>query len=103
MGSTGEWEELGEAIAREIIPFLQRGLYGAHLDRIRNLKAPSEKLIYLYLLLAQPQSFTTIRRALSLGEPTVDRSLKRLLEKECVLLDDRYLYTLAPTQSERFI
>jgi len=79
MGSTGEWEELGEAIAREIIPFLQRGLYGAHLDRIRNMKAPSEKLVYLYLLLAQPQSFTTTRQALSLGERTVDRALRRLL------------------------
>ena len=98
MGSGSEWEELVDAIAQQLVQSLHRRLYKDHLDRVRGLKAPSEKLIYLYLLLAQPQSFTTTRRALSLGERTVDRSLKRLLEKECIVLDDRYLYTLAPTQ-----
>ncbi|MFH0849613.1 MAG: hypothetical protein V1924_01590 [Candidatus Bathyarchaeota archaeon] len=96
-------KELVDAIAQQLIPFLQRRLYGAHLDRVRGLRSPSEKLIYLYLLLAQPQSFTTTRRALSLGERTVDRSLRRLLEKECIILDDRYLYTLAPTHNESLI
>ena len=103
MGSGGEWEKLVEAIAQELIPFLQRGLHGAHLNRIRDLRTPSEKLIYLYLLMTQPQSFTTTRRALSLGERTVDRALRRLLEKQCIFLDDRYLYTLAPTQSANLI
>ena len=103
MGSGDEWEELVEALAQQLVQSLQRRLYKTHLDRVRSLKAPSEKLIYLYLLLAQPQSFTTTRRALSLGERTVDRALRRLLEKECIIIDKWYLYTLTPTQSENLI
>ena len=103
MSSGREWEELVETLAQDLVPSLQRRLYGAHLGRIRRLRSSSEKLIYLYLLLAQPQSFITIGRALSLGERTIDRALKRLLELDYMVLDDRYLYTLAPAHGDNLI
>ena len=44
MGSAGEWEELVEAIAQQLIQSLQRRLHGAHLDGVRGLRSPSQHL-----------------------------------------------------------
>jgi predicted DNA-binding transcriptional regulator len=63
------------------------------------LRAPSEKLIYLYLVLAEPQSFTGIRRGLGLAMRTVDRALRRLRASGCVRQDDVYLYWVADVKS----
>ena len=63
------------------------------------LRAPSEKLVYLYLILAQPQSFTGIRRGLGLAMRTVDRALRRLRASGCVRQDDVYLYWVADFRS----
>ena len=96
MGSGSEWEELVQAIAQELKPFLQTTLwirrYENHVDRIRSMSAPSEKLVYLYLLISQPQSFTTIRRTMALNRRTVDQDLLRLMKLDHIHLDDRYLY-----------
>jgi len=92
LGSADDWDDLVEGLARELASVLRRRLYGAHLDRLRGLGAPSEKLVYLYLVLAEPQSFTTVRRGLSLGGRTVDRVLRRLRERGYVTQDVRFLY-----------
>jgi len=92
LDSVDEWEGFVEGLARELVSALRRRLYGAHLDRLRGLGAASEKLVYLYLVLAEPQSFTTIRRGLSLGGRTVDRVLRRLRERGYVTQDVRFLY-----------
>jgi len=63
------------------------------------LRAPSEKLIYLYLILAQPQSFTGIRRGLGLAMRTVDSALRRLRASGCVRQDDVFLYWVADSGS----
>jgi len=42
--------------------------------------------------MAEPQSFTSIRRSLGLAVKTVDRALRRLRASECVMLDDVYQY-----------
>jgi len=46
---------------------------GDHVDRVRSLSRPSEKLIYFFLVKSEPQSFTTIRRSLRLSSRTVVR------------------------------
>ena len=92
MDSVDEWEVFVEGLAGELVSALRRRLYRVHLDRIRGLGAPSEKLVYLYLVLAEPQSFTGIRRSLSLAVKTVDRALRRLKASGCVTQDDVYLY-----------
>jgi hypothetical protein len=90
--SADDWDNFVETVAREIVSALMRRLYDVHLGRIRVLGAPSEKLVYLYLVLAEPQSFTTVRRGLSLGGRTVDRALRRLRERGYVTQDVRFLY-----------
>lgn len=91
-GFGDEWEEFAERLARELAPALKRSFYGVHLERIGVMRTPSEKLVYLYLVLSQPQSFTSIRRALSLSRKTVDVALKRLVTAGFVVQDERYLY-----------
>jgi len=67
------------------------------MDRVRAMSAPSEKLVYLYLIQSQPQSFTTIQRALSLSSRTVDQAIRKLMEHGHVTLDKTYLYwVMAP-------
>ena len=66
--------------------------YRLHVDRIRSMSASSEKLVYLYLLVSQPQSFITIRRAMAMSRTTLDRALKRLTDEGNVELDETYLY-----------
>ena len=92
MDSVDEWEGFVEGLARELVSALRRRLYGVHLDRLRGLGAPSEKLVYLYLVLAEPQSFMGIRRSLGLAVKTVDRALRRLKASGCVMQDNVYLY-----------
>lgn len=93
-----EWSRLVEELAEELQTTLWIRRYRSHVDRIRSMAAPSEKLVYLYLMHSEPQSFTTIRRALSLNKVTVDHALRRLLGRGHVELDERYLYWVAPPQ-----
>jgi len=41
--------------------------YGGHVDRLRRLSRASEKLVYLFLVNSEPQSFSTLQRSLSLS------------------------------------
>ena len=88
----GEREAFVEDLAEELVPALRRRLYGVHLDRMRVMRAQSEKLVYLYLVIAQPQSFTSTRRALSLSRKTVNLAFRRLMAAGFVVQDERYLY-----------
>jgi predicted DNA-binding transcriptional regulator len=92
MEPEGEWSALVESLAEALVPALSVKLRRAHYERILFIRAPSEKLIYLYLVKTQPQTFVDIRRALGLGRMTVDRALKGLMEKGYVVQDIRYLY-----------
>ena len=92
MSYTDDWDNFVETVARDLVSALMRRLYDVHLSRIRVLGAPSEKLVYLFLVLAEPQSFTGIRRSLGLAVKTVDRALGRLRDSGCVMQDEVYLY-----------
>ncbi len=87
-----DWDNFVETVARELVSALMRRLYYVHLGRIRVLGVPSEKLVYLYLVLAEPQSFTSIRRSLGLVVKTVDRALRRLRSRGYVAQDSVFLY-----------
>jgi hypothetical protein len=92
--------EIAQGIAREVVrevalelaTELKRQLYEGHYKRIRSLRRMSEKLIYYHILVHQPQSFTSIRRALNIGKKTLDRALKELKERGYVTQDQQYLY-----------
>ena len=64
----------------------------AQLERLRGLGPPSDKLVYLYLVVAEPQLFTGVWRGLDIGVKTVDRALRRLREGGHVVQDRAYLY-----------
>ena len=89
-----DYDDFVEALASDLVEAVRRKFYRAHLFRVQAMRAPAEKLVYLYLVNSQPQTFTSIRNALSISRDTVDRTLKRLLEARVVFLDDRYLYWL---------
>jgi len=97
MGSAGEWSLLVESLAQELVPALRRKLYQGHLDRMATIRSYSEKLVYLYVVLAEPQSFGTIRRALNMHTKTANRSLTSLVDRGCLVLDDRFLYWVTKT------
>jgi hypothetical protein len=78
--SEGEWEEFVERLARDLTPALRKRVYMAQLERLRGLGPPSDKLIYLYLVVAEPQPFVGVWRGLGIGVKTVDRALRRLRE-----------------------
>lgn len=91
-----DWSRLVEGLADELQAALWIRRYRDHMDRVRVMSAPSEKLVYLYLIQSQPQSFTTIQRALSLSSRTVDQAIRKLMEHGHVTLDKTYLYWVAP-------
>ena len=70
MGSAGEWSLLVESLAQGLVPALRRRLYQGHLDRMATIRSYSEKLVYLYVVLA-------------------DRGF--------LVLDDRFLYWVTET------
>ena len=92
MGYEGEWEEFVDRLARDLAPALKRRLYMVQLERLRSLEPPSDKLVYIYLVLAEPQNYMGIRRSLALGGRTVDRALRRLGVRGYVAQDDMFQY-----------
>jgi len=99
-GYGDEWEEFVERLARDLAPALLRQLYGPYLERLRFLGSSSEKLVYLYLLLAQPQSFMTLRRGLEMAEKTLARVLSRLRERRYIIVDRYFLYRVTEPGDE---
>ena len=63
-----------------------------HFDRLRQLETSSEKLVYLFLLVAQPQTFTSIQRLLCLSSETVTRGIESLVTRRFVAQDETFLY-----------
>lgn len=104
----GEWEEFIERLAEELAPLLvpslvreisqrlapqlRRQLRDDHFKRFRSLSDLSEKLVYRHLMETQPDTFTGIRRPLDMDKKTLSRSLKSLMSKGFVVLDDLYQY-----------
>jgi len=81
--------EIATTLSRD----LKRQLYPRkYFIRLRSLDRPAEKLVYLFLLLAQPQTFASVRRLLGLGNKTVARCLKKLVDLRLVILDENFIY-----------
>lgn len=94
-------DKLVEEIARELAQELKRFVYPKeYFDCMRGLGTPSEKLVYLYIWLCQPQTFTSIKRCLNLPGMTVARALKELKEKTLIFEDKNFLYWTANRQAE---
>jgi len=58
------------------------------LRKLAELNSQSEKLVFLFLCLSQPQTFTGIRRSLNMSKVTLSRTLKKLQEKGLITVRD---------------
>ena len=87
-----EWDQLVEGLSVKLVEYLRWSLWEDHCPRIRKLGTPSEKLVYIFLVLSGPSNFVGVKRSLKLDNSTVDRALKNLLDSRFVYLDDLYLY-----------
>jgi len=74
--------------------------YGGHVERLRHLSRASEKLVYLFLVHSEPQSFTTMRRSLQLSSSTIDGAVRRLMKLGYVALDETHLYWVSPPREK---
>lgn len=70
------------------------------LQNLRKLDSNSEKLVYLFLCIAQLQTFTGIRRTLGMAKATLSRTLKRLKEKGLVAVKG-FLYWTNSSEAGR--
>jgi len=70
--------------------------YGGHVERLRRLSRVSEKLVYLFLVNSEPQSFSTLQRSLSLSPSTIDGAVRSLLARGYIVLDETRLYWVSP-------
>jgi len=87
-----DWEELIQRVAEGLTTQIRREYYQHYLHKVRTLSSPSEKLVYIYLALFQPQTLTTLKRGLALHENTVIKALRGLKEDGHIQRDEEYLW-----------
>jgi len=86
-------DELVAEVACELARELKRFLYPREcFIRLQALNNPTDKLVYVYIWLMQPQTFANIRRSLNLSKATLARSLRRLEEKGLITRKGPILY-----------
>ena len=94
-GEFDEWELLLARLAEELGRRTRLESEKFHYERIRRLRAPTAKLVYLFLRDHQPQSLATIRHTLGVSKSAAIDALDELGEAGYVIRDDEFLYWLA--------
>ena len=86
-------EELISFLLETVAKDFKKQIYPRkYFNRLRELDTPAEKLVYLFLLMAQPQTFTSIRRLLRLNRNTVAKALKELVKHRFIVQDETFIY-----------
>jgi DNA-binding transcriptional ArsR family regulator len=75
---TEDWDRLLELLSRELVLRIRMEYYSRYFSVLKSLSTPAQKLVYLYIVLFQPQTFTSIMRMLRLNERTVMKALSSL-------------------------
>jgi len=92
-GAEPNYDEFVEWLSSEIVRQIRAQLCPEKfLERLRELRSRSEKLVYLFLIYNQPQTFTGIRRGLRLSRDAVDTALKRLMVRGLLVHDEKFRY-----------
>ena len=89
-----EWEPLLGRFA-ELVKRNRLEAERVHYERIRRLRAPTAKLVYLFLRDHQPQSLATIRHTLGVSKSAAIDALDELVGAGLVVRDEEFLYWLA--------
>jgi len=94
-----DWEEALERIVADA--FRRARLEGErlHYERVRRLRAPTAKLVYVFLKDHQPQSFASIHRTLGVSKSAGLDAMDELVEVGFVVRDEEYLYWVSEFRS----
>jgi len=87
-----DWERFVSETAEEVAQRVRVRLLLEDVERIGACGAVSVKAVYLFLMLAAPLGFRSIRRSLGISSSTLDVALKQLLVLGFVEQDSGYLY-----------
>ena len=93
-GEFDEWEMLLARLAEELGRRTRLESEKFHYERVRRLRAPTAKLVYLFLRDHQPQSLATIRHTLGVSKSAGQDALEELSGVGFVVQDEEYLYWL---------
>ena len=95
-GEADEWDDDLRRLAEEAVRRVRLESELSHYERVRRIRAPSAKLVYLFLKDHQPQSLASIRRTLGISRNSAPRALEELVEVGYVVRDDQFLYWVTP-------
>jgi DNA-binding MarR family transcriptional regulator len=87
-----DWERFVSETAEDVAQRVRVRLLLEDVERIGACGAVSVKAVYLFLMLAAPLGFRSIRRSLGISSSTLDVALKQLLVLGFVEQDSGYLY-----------
>ena len=65
------WDEVVRGIVDGLVEAVRREYYMTYIGRLRDIGAPSEKVVYVYLAFFQPQVALSIRRGTGLNRNTL--------------------------------
>jgi len=86
-------DDLVTEVAFELARELKRLMYPREcFSKMLALSNSTDKLVYIYIWLMQPQTFASVRRSLNLSKATLARSLRRLEEKGLIAREGLILY-----------
>jgi hypothetical protein len=86
-------DELVSEVAFELAKEVKRFMYPREcFSQMLALSNSTDKLVYVYVWLTQPQTFASVRRSLNLSKATLARSLRRLEQKGLIVREGLILY-----------
>ena len=100
MAGVDDWDDELGRLAEEAVRRVSLESELRHYERVRSIRAPSAKLVYLFLKDHQPQSLASVRRTLGISRNSTPRALEELVELGFVVRDDQFLYWVTPLQGK---
>ncbi len=94
-----DWEDALRRLVDEALNRTRLESVFRHYERVRRIKAPSAKLVYLFLKDHQPQSLASLRRTLGISRNSAPRAVTELVELGVVVRDDQFLYWVTPLEA----
>ncbi len=94
------WDDVTQRIVEGVVASVRREYFMGYISRMREIGASSEKLVYIYLALFQPQTALSIRYGTGLHRNTVSEALGTLREHGYVRLDAGALWWTSHVDGE---
>lgn len=92
LGGYEGWDDVTRRIVDGVVASIKREYFMGYVERMREIGASSEKLVFIYLALFQPQTSLSIRYGTGLHRNTVSDALETLRVNGYVRLDGGALW-----------